>query len=733
MIFRSKKNFSEMERHNKELTTKEYVINKIKSEAESDKKQLAKLERDLNAANDRAEKAQREVITAEREKKRAEDSSSRYESNITKLEADLRLAKRENDRLKDETEDARRKNRDNLKQTEEGLKAFKDQIEKLKDDISEEKRAHKESKRIMEEKVKNVQSELREAKYASEDKGKKVDELEEKVKDLDDKWSKSKRINKQKTDKVEELEKQIKLNGSASSEEVTTLKSKLRTAEQNLEAKETKIKELQRTPGVGGGSSSLQTENDRLKKEIEDLKKKGTSTTSTYGASREVRDLKEQVAKLERSEEQLVISKANAETAKEEMEASHKNLQKEFDTIKGELSALRHTYNTKADDWIKEKLDLQQRMKDLQDSLLSSAGEGWESERDRFKQIIDDRDNQITQLKIESDVTRTQLNGSKKEVDDLKLKLLDYEKMSKFQKAVKSDSSNNSDMEQKLNESKKQLTSLEKEHKSEMNNLKLKYDGKIAVMQEEIASVKAQASKYRRERETYKEEAEAAKKSRSGRASGGDDVHEVKSRVSDLQYQIHALEDELAEAKLTASKAQAQATAQKSSYEIQVSELNSKINEMEEDSLIESGRARIAGTRTKMELAWQKERESQKKLINELNTMSRDLKTTLLDVEKERDRERLEAKRKITHMQSSYQEEQDDTKKQITDLQYDLLELRDAHAKLRTTNEKLRRDKEKFERERDEFRYMVSLNNHSGKVFIVCSNIMYFSAGQRKV
>merc|ERR1719384_819624 len=34
-------------------------------------------------------------------------------------------------------------------------------------------------------------------------------------------------------------------------------------------------------------------------------------------------------------------------------------------------------------------------------------------------------------------------------------------------------------------------------------------------------------------------------------------------------------------------------------------------------------------------------------------------------------------------------------KKQITDLQYDLLELRDAHAKLRTTNEKLRRDKDK--------------------------------------
>merc|ERR1711971_1544221 len=89
------------------------------------------------------------------------------------------------------------------------------------------------------------------------------------------------------------------------------------------------------------------------------------------------------------------------------------------------------------------------------------------------------------------------------------------------------------------------------------------------------------------------------------------------------------------------------------------------------------------------------ERESQKKLINELNTMSRDLKSTLLEVEKEKERERLDSKRKIEAMKRAFDEEQDDTKKQITDLQYDLLELRDAHAKLRTTNEKLRRDQGK--------------------------------------
>ena len=41
-------------------------------------------------------------------------------------------------------------------------------------------------------------------------------------------------------------------------------------------------------------------------------------------------------------------------------------------------------------------------------------------------------------------------------------------------------------------------------------------------------------------------------------------------------------------------------------------------------------------------------------------------------------------------------------------LQCDLLELRDAHAKLRTTNEKLRREKDRYEKERDELKQSAS-------------------------
>merc|ERR1711994_874819 len=340
-----------------------------------------------------------------------------------------------------------------------------------------------------------------------------------------------------------------------------------------------------------------------------------------------------------------------------------------------------------SDDWIKEKLDLEKQISDLENSIKTSAGNGWDAERNRFKSILEDRDSQITNLKIECDVARSQHTQAKKESEDMKQKLQDYEKMNRYGKSA-AGSNCSDDSNSQVEDLKKEVASLQKENKSSINNVKMKYDSKIAIMTEEIHALKSQSSKYRRERETYKEMFEGVQKKlteKGGKLSQSDAAAELNtalSKINDMSYQLHVLEDELADAKMEAAKANANSTALKSNYEIQLSEQNSKINEMEEEALIDSGRARIAGTRTKMELAWQKERESQKKLINELNTMSRDLKSTLVEVEKERDRERLESKRKIDGMKSAFNDENDDTKKQITDLQYDLLELRDAHAKL---------------------------------------------------
>ncbi|KAG4066636.1 hypothetical protein HA402_007272 [Bradysia odoriphaga] len=105
--------------------------------------------------------------------------------------------------------------------------------------------------------------------------------------------------------------------------------------------------------------------------------------------------------------------------------------------------------------------------------------------------------------------------------------------------------------------------------------------------------------------------------------------------------------------------------------------------------------------KTKLELSWQKEREDQQRIVQETSTLARDLRQTLFEVERERDKERLESRRKLELLKRANEEELDEGRRKVSELQCDLLELRDAHAKLRTANEKLRRERDRYEKERD--------------------------------
>lgn len=187
--------------------------------------------------------------------------------------------------------------------------------------------------------------------------------------------------------------------------------------------------------------------------------------------------------------------------------------------------------------------------------------------------------------------------------------------------------------------------------------------------------------------------------------------------------QVGNLEDELCESRLESSRLKSELVSEKTVTEIKLSELQSRLNEYEEERLLGSGRTKIPGVKTKLELSWQKEREESQRLlqvnikyvskkkvnyihmlfIQETSTLARDLRQTLLEVERERDKERLENRRKIEQLERNNEEDVDDGRKKIAELQCDLLELRDAHAKLRTSNEKLRMERERYERERDNF------------------------------
>lgn len=90
--------------------------------------------------------------------------------------------------------------------------------------------------------------------------------------------------------------------------------------------------------------------------------------------------------------------------------------------------------------------------------------------------------------------------------------------------------------------------------------------------------------------------------------------------------------------------------------------------QLEEDKILSSGRTKIPGLRTRMELAWQKEREDQQRILQETSTLARDLRQTLFEVERERDKERLESKRRQEQMKRASEEEMEENRKKITEV-----------------------------------------------------------------
>nr|CAD7266258.1 unnamed protein product [Timema shepardi] len=393
---------------------------------------------------------------------------------------------------------------------------------------------------------------------------------------------------------------------------------------------------------------------------------------------------------------------------------------RELSSMEGELKTLQDTYKSKQEGWIKERLDMQERAREMEEKVArSSGGEGWTAERNRLKSTLEEKTREVDNFRREIEMLNDQMDHIKKENDELRRKLEDFDKVVKIQRNMTADTSA---IDKELRETRNKLLQEEKCRKTEVAQLKMRYDGRVALISEEIQGLQAQVSRFKRERDTFRHMLEGAQKtitdlkssprkvkeSHLSTGSSNDETEETRMKVASLEQQVSCMEDELSESRLESSKLKTELISERSSWEVKMSEMQSRINELEEDRILTSGRSKIPGMRTRMELAWHKEREEQHRLLQETSTLARDLRQTLFEVERERDKERLEAKRRLDQLKKSTEEEQDENRKKVTELQCDLLELRDAHAKLRTTNEKLRREKERSEREREELRQQVA-------------------------
>lgn len=391
-------------------------------------------------------------------------------------------------------------------------------------------------------------------------------------------------------------------------------------------------------------------------------------------------------------------------------------LRKEHDTIDKELRALRDTFNNRQDTWIKEKLALQEKLREAEQNskkLMSIPGD---RESTKLKNLLNESTRDLETRTKDLEQYKDQVLLMERENSELRRKLEDFDKVAQVQIRSRSQQEPSQKTDKEIKELKDRLTAEEKLHRNEMAQVKMRHDKDLAVKNEEISSVQQQLSRAKRERDTFRQMVDSAQRAiaelksrgsstRTGSITGLEEAATgAQAAVSALQERITALEDDLSEARRDTSRQKTEFVTEKSGWEMKMAELQQKINELEEERLL-SGSGRVRGAsvvgRTKLELAWQKEREEQQRRLKEATTLARDLKTTLLEIEREKDRERTEAKRRFEQLKSSLEEEQQEMRRKVDSAQTDLLELRDAHAKLRTANEKLRKDRERLESQRE--------------------------------
>ncbi|KAF2885000.1 hypothetical protein ILUMI_21174 [Ignelater luminosus] len=763
------KHIEEKKQLQNELTSMKDKYQNATKEKEKFESQINKLKQEIKSSTAKQDelstyKQQTEDLKTELDKKEKEYNRIKKElEEKEKLTKELNAKVKKLGELEKQLQDSEDKIKKNEKQSKEQLKQLSAKLEEEKDrsrmkdsEQSELSLQWSADRKVFDLQIDELNSKIKSLENIITSKNTLIEQLEESVrKEREAVSTVSVNVNNKEINNLKDELNKNKANLSEVESKLETANKSKKTAEEKLKKLENDFKKEKIALEKKSAELDIDLQNERKKievmktnhekeqknreMELGSLRNKiktlelGTGTTSKKASevkveyqeridkleamlASEKREYEDLTAKYEILEEEHVVTKAKLVMEKETITSQLLSSKRELETVEAELDTLKESHASQNEKLLKEKTQLQEKVKSLEKSIQKSS-DAFALDKNRIKTSLEEKLSELEQIKKEYEVVHDQMEYMRRENDDLKKKLDDYDKVSKIQRNISADSSA---MEKEIKQLRIKLTNTEKQRKSDLAECKMRYDSQAGVINDELHSLQGQVTRFKRERDTYKHMLEGAQKTigdlksnpatrRESRASTAsfDEMDESRSKIATLEQQISCMEDELSEARLEASKLKTELVSERSSWEIKISELHSRVNELEEERILSSGRTKIPGLKTRMELAWHKEREEQQRLLQETSTLARDLRQTLFEVERERDKERLESKRKQEQLKKTSEEDQEENRRKLTELQCDLLELRDAHAKLRTTNEKLRREKERHEKEREEMKAAI--------------------------
>ncbi|XP_064480884.1 trichohyalin-like [Ornithodoros turicata] len=447
----------------------------------------------------------------------------------------------------------------------------------------------------------------------------------------------------------------------------------------------------------------LERENRRMATRLQEVEHEQLEERKQFekDLAKEQEEYDDLTSRYELLEEEFVRMKNKLHIEKEQVEAGLKQLRKDHEKTTKEISTMRDNFTARQEAFVREKQDFQNLIRELEAKLTKLKD--IEGERNRVRSNLNERDAIIAELKKSEQSFRDDKEKLRKRNEELMRRIAELERSERTLRAltmVKTDSQ----------ELKARLEHSGHVHKAEQAALRADYESRVNYMTSEAQALQSQITSIARERDQLRDKLEETLKNtslRRERYRGKEALESIQTKAQQLQLQVDDLKNQLEESLTDNRKLLIQLEADRGSAEIQLSNLKSKLNQYEEKNILDASRGTAkAYAKTRLELAWEKERNDLQRVLGESQTTIKDLREKLIATENERDAEREALNRNIQELRKRL--DQDDVCRDVIELQTELEEKKDAYERLKTQHDRLRRERDRLDRERESWKQRVA-------------------------
>ncbi|XP_067141899.1 putative leucine-rich repeat-containing protein DDB_G0290503 isoform X2 [Centruroides vittatus] len=565
---------------------------------------------------------------------------------------------------------------------------WQEKIEKTKQECEKKNETSvKEIKEKMKTEIKNLEEQQKISKNL-------ISELTEKLQKKDD-------VLKNTVDKNRNLNSQFRKERDEWQAELAEAENKLRAEIKRKERIERELEQIKYQR-----DEELLSTRDRIVQLEREQRRAQVQGTQLQEKEEEVQQLTKDIEKIrseyddlttryEHLEKDFVEVKSRFVTEKEQLQNKYSTVKRDYDKVSSELKTFRETYNNRYESLLKEKSELQDRVKELQAKAAKYSS--WDQEKRRMKDTIEEKDSLIESYRKEERHLKDERERLRKRLEEISKKLADAERAEKTSRSLsvigRSDS-------------------MREDYKAELAALKGDYEGRMTMMNSEMQNMQTQIISLARERDQLKEKLTSSETKTKEVLSGSirrEKMMEMAKMLSDEErLKLEDINEQLDDVLLENKSLKLQYETDKNSWEIETAELQSRINQLEEQKLLESARGSSRTyARTRLELAWEKERAEQQRLLSEAQHVMSDLKSKLINVEKQRDKEKRDAKKRFHDLKNAIEKEHRDIKKKMAQLHGESVDARTSYEKLRTQYEWLRQDKEAVEKNQEKWKQQL--------------------------